>query len=80
MDEAIVSAFYKLYNKDVPEDIMPMCIQFLGNSSVATIPTLFDIIRKDKDPAHKLYSGDVVLFASVGAGMNINAICYRYTD
>ena len=78
MDEAIVAAFYKLYGREVPRDIMPMCIRFLGNSSVATIPTLFDIIRKDKDPDHKLHSGDVILFASVGAGMNINAICYRY--
>jgi len=78
MDEAIVNAFYKLYEKPVPKDVMPMCIQFLGNSSVATIPTLFDLIRKDQDPDHKLHSGDVVLFASVGAGMNINAICYRY--
>ena len=78
MDEAIVAAFYKLYGKEMPEDVMPMCIQFLGNSSVATIPTLFDIIKKDQDPGHKLQPGDVVLFASVGAGMNINAICYRY--
>ena len=78
MDEAIVAGFYKLYGLEVPKDIMPMCIQFLGNSSVATIPTLFDIIRKDQDPDHKLHSGDVVLFASVGAGMNINAVCYRY--
>jgi 3-oxoacyl-[acyl-carrier-protein] synthase-3 len=78
MDEAIVDAFYKLYGLKRPSDVMPMCIQFLGNSSVATIPTLFDIIRKDKDPCHKVNPGDVVLFASVGAGMNINAICYRY--
>lgn len=78
MDEAIVSSFYKLYERQVPKDIMPMCIQFLGNSSVATIPTLFDIIRKDQDPDHKLEPGDVILFASVGAGMNINAVCYRY--
>jgi len=78
MDEAIVSAFYKLYGKQVPKDIMPMCIQFLGNSSVATIPTLFDIVTKGQDPDHKLHEGDVILFASVGAGMNINAVCYRY--
>jgi 3-oxoacyl-[acyl-carrier-protein] synthase-3 len=77
MDEAIVAAFYKLYGLEAPKDIMPMCIQFLGNSSVATVPTLFDIIRKDKDPDHKLQPGDVILFASVGAGMNINAVCYR---
>ncbi len=78
MDEAIVAAFYKLYGMDAPKDVMPMCIQFLGNSSVATVPTLFDIIKRDKDPSHKLNSGDVVLFASVGAGMNINAVCYKY--
>jgi 3-oxoacyl-[acyl-carrier-protein] synthase III len=77
MDEAIVDAFYKLYGLETPKDIMPMCIQFLGNSSVATIPTLFDIIRKDQDPDHQLHPGDVILFASVGAGMNINAACYR---
>ena len=78
MDEAIVSAFFKLYGIETPRDIMPMCIKFLGNSSVATIPTLLDIVRKDQDPDHKLHQGDVILFASVGAGMNINAICYRY--
>lgn len=78
MDEAIVAAFYKLYGMDAPKDVMPMCIRFLGNSSVATVPTLFDIIKRDQDPSHKLNSGDVVLFASVGAGMNINAVCYRY--
>lgn len=78
MDEAIVAAFYKLYEREVPKDVMPMCIQFLGNSSVATIPTLFDIIRKGQDPGHELHPGDVILFASVGAGMNINAVCYKY--
>jgi 3-oxoacyl-[acyl-carrier-protein] synthase-3 len=26
---------------------------------------------------HSLEKGDVILFASVGAGMNINAVCYR---
>jgi 3-oxoacyl-[acyl-carrier-protein] synthase III len=27
---------------------------------------------------HELKPGDILLFASVGAGMNINAVCYRY--
>jgi 3-oxoacyl-[acyl-carrier-protein] synthase III len=79
MDEAIVQAFYKLYGLDAPKDIMPMCIHYLGNSSVATIPTLFDLVRKGCDADHNLESGDLVLFASVGAGMNINALCYRYS-
>lgn len=78
MDEAIVQAMYRLYGfNEAPGDIMPMCIHYLGNSSVATIPTLYDIVLKGKDDEHSVNPGDVILFASVGAGMNINAICYR---
>jgi 3-oxoacyl-[acyl-carrier-protein] synthase-3 len=78
MDEGIISRLYKLYGiREVPEHIMPMSIQKFGNSSVATIPTLFDMVRKDLMVSHELNTGDVVMFASVGAGMNINAVCYR---
>ncbi|MBS1509894.1 MAG: ketoacyl-ACP synthase III [Bacteroidetes bacterium] len=78
MDEGIIKALYRLYGiKTVPENIMPMCIHYLGNSSVATIPTLFDLVRKKNMTVHELNEGDIVLFASVGAGMNINAACYR---
>jgi 3-oxoacyl-[acyl-carrier-protein] synthase III len=78
MDEAIVQALYKLYGMDeAPKDIMPMSIHYLGNSSVATVPTLYDLVLKGKDDGHYVQPGDLVLFASVGAGMNINAVCYR---
>lgn len=78
MDEAIVHRFYKLYQKTPPKDIMPMSIHTLGNSSVATVPTLFDLLTKGKIENQKIDEGDVIIFASVGAGMNINAIVYRY--
>jgi len=78
MDEGFIKALYKLYEiKEVPENIMPMSIHDLGNSSVATIPTLYDMVKHGKYPEHQLNKGDIVIFASVGAGMNINAICYR---
>jgi 3-oxoacyl-[acyl-carrier-protein] synthase III len=78
MDEGIIKAMYKLYDiKEVPEHIMPMSIHKLGNSSVATIPTVFDRVRRGEMENQNLQTGDVVLFASVGAGMNINAIAYR---
>ncbi|MFS4416583.1 3-oxoacyl-ACP synthase III family protein [Maribacter sp. 2307ULW6-5] len=77
MDEAIVKRFYKSYGLAMPKDIMPMSIGTLGNSSVATIPTLYDRLGKGKLPGHQVEPGDVVIFASVGAGMNINAIVYR---
>jgi len=77
MDEAIVRAFYALYGiTEVPAGVLPMCIQWLGNSSVATIPTLLDLVRKGNLSGFQLDKGDVILFASVGAGMNINAVCY----
>jgi 3-oxoacyl-[acyl-carrier-protein] synthase-3 len=78
MDEAIVSRFYQLYGVTPPENIMPMVISKLGNSSVATIPSLLTMILNDELELHKIKKGDVVLFASVGAGMNINAIVYKF--
>ena len=78
MDFAIIKRFYRLYGyKNVPKDIMPMSIHKLGNSSVATVPTLFDLVNKDKLEGHSVKKGDLVLLASVGAGMHINAITYR---
>lgn len=77
MDEAIVQRFYKLYKEPYPEGIMPMSIHKLGNSSVATVPTLYDLIMKGEMENQSLNKGDIILFASVGAGMNINAIAYQ---
>ena len=78
MDDAILKRLYCLYDiADVPENIMPMTIAWLGNSSVATIPTLLDLILKDKLDEHKINKGDILVFASVGAGMNINAMIYK---
>ena len=77
MDEAILKRFYRLYTTQMPEDVLPMNIKTYGNSSVATVPTLFDLVRKNQLKNHKLNKGDVVMFASVGAGMNINAVTYQ---
>lgn len=78
MDEAIVNRFFQLYDALVPEHIMPMVIHKLGNSSVATIPTLLKMILNGELPEHKIEKGNIVLFASVGAGMNVNAFVYKF--
>ncbi|MFZ0489171.1 MAG: ketoacyl-ACP synthase III [Salegentibacter sp.] len=78
MDDAIVKRFYKLHGEKVPEKVMPMSIQELGNSSVATVPTLLDLVRKGGIEDQELNKGDIIMFASVGAGMNINAFVYEY--
>jgi 3-oxoacyl-[acyl-carrier-protein] synthase-3 len=77
MDEAIIQRFYKLYNQTPPKGIMPMTIHKLGNSSVATVPTLYDALLKRKIENQEIHKGDIILFASVGAGMNVNAIVYQ---
>lgn len=77
MDEAILNRFYKLYDKKPPHKIMPMTIDKLGNSSVATIPTLYDLVLHGALKGHSVKKGDLIIFASVGAGMNINAIVYK---
>lgn len=77
MDEAIIQRFYKLYDQKPPAGIMPMSIHYLGNSSVATVPTLYDLLLNGKIKDQSINKGDVIIFASVGAGMNINAMVYK---
>lgn len=78
MDEAIVNALYESEKMTPPPDVMPMTISWLGNSSVATVPTLLDLIAKKQLDGYSFHSGEIVLFASVGAGMHINAFVYRF--
>jgi 3-oxoacyl-[acyl-carrier-protein] synthase-3 len=77
MDEAIISALYDSEKMTPPPDVMPMTISWLGNSSVATVPTLLDLIAKGQLDGYAFHPGEIVLFASVGAGMHINAFVYR---
>lgn len=78
MDNKILQRICKLYGiKEIPWHIMPMTIHEYGNSSVATVPTLLDLVMKRQLEEHVLNSGDIIVFASVGAGMNINAVVYR---
>jgi 3-oxoacyl-[acyl-carrier-protein] synthase-3 len=54
-----------------------MNIAKMGNNSVATVPVLFDMIMKNQLKSHSLSPSDVIIMASVGAGMSINAFSYR---
>lgn len=79
MDEAILAGVFKLYNeKEIPEGIMPMSIRKLGNSSTATVPTLLDLVMKGKMEGQEVNEGDYTILCSVGAGMNINSIVYKW--
>jgi 3-oxoacyl-[acyl-carrier-protein] synthase III len=77
MDEAILRTLYKLYDAEPAAGVMPMTISWLGNSSVATIPTMLDLISRGELNGQHLHPGKIVVFASVGAGMHINAVVYR---
>ncbi len=79
MDDAILQRLFRLYGiREIPEDIMPMSISWLGNSSVATVPTLLDLVVRKKMEGHEVSTGDIIILTSVGAGMNINSIVYKF--
>ena len=79
MDEAILAGVFKAYGeKEIPEGIMPMSIRKLGNSSTATVPTLLDLVMKGKMEGQEVNEGDHTILCSVGAGMNINSIVYKW--
>ena len=83
LDYAIVKGLLKKEVKKEELDrkireIMPMTISQLGNTSVATIPTLFDLVMRGKVDNHELKSGDNIVFASIGGGgPNVNSVVYR---
>ena len=80
MDREIIKRLFRLYKeRNIPEDIMPMSIHKLGNSSVATVPTLLDqILKGTSEEQHEFHKVDLILLASVWAGMNVNAVLYSY--
>jgi 3-oxoacyl-[acyl-carrier-protein] synthase-3 len=81
MDEAILSRVFRLYGKrEYNKNVMPMTIQRFGNSSTATVPTLLDLILKDKMEDHQIANGDTIILTSVGAGMTIVSIVYKMPD
>jgi len=81
MDDAIVNRLYELYGiKQRPEFSMPMTISWLGNNSVATLPIMYDLILNQKVDNHTLKPGDHFVFASVGAGMHVNAAVYKMPE
>jgi 3-oxoacyl-[acyl-carrier-protein] synthase-3 len=81
MDEAILKNLYALYNQqEIPPNVMPMTISWLGNSSVATLPTLYDLFAKGQLAYHAIQSGNTLVFAAVGAGVNINAVIYKVPE
>jgi len=87
LDDDIIKRLFSLYRRDdpsipkeIPDDLVPMSISWLGNSSVATVPTLLDLVLRGEDERLSKYGvkpGDVIVLASVGAGMNINSIVYK---
>ncbi len=79
MNKIIMKRLYELNGRDsYPEEMMPMVVQELGNSSAATIPTVLDMIQKGELSDKKMKSGDIMVMASVGAGMHANCVVYKF--
>jgi 3-oxoacyl-[acyl-carrier-protein] synthase-3 len=78
MDEAILKELSELCGTNrLPRDVMPMSISWLGNSSVATLPTLYDLMSNGQLTGHTLKPNALLAFAAVGAGININSMIYK---
>ncbi len=60
------------------EGKIPTTIQFTGNTSVATIPTMLDLVLKGNLAGYQIKPGQKVVFSSVGAGMHCNAMVYQF--
>ncbi|WP_252789860.1 3-oxoacyl-ACP synthase III family protein [Mucilaginibacter flavidus] len=78
MDEAMMRRLYEAFGAPQPtKNVMPLTVSWLGNSSVATLPTLYNLVEKGEMPGYSFHPGNNLVFASVGAGVNVNALVYR---
>ncbi|HVF30424.1 MAG TPA: ketoacyl-ACP synthase III [Pyrinomonadaceae bacterium] len=80
MLEAIAANLASIFDvsRDVVLKKVPSTIEFLGNTSVATIPTMLDMIRKKDLSGFEIKDGDLAVMASVGAGMHCNSVVYQF--
>ncbi|WMX15442.1 MULTISPECIES: 3-oxoacyl-ACP synthase III family protein [unclassified Aureispira] len=80
MNKIILKRLYELNGySDYPEEMMPLVVHKLGNSSAATVPTVLDLIMKGVMDGQTINKGDIVVFASVGAGMHANCVVYKHS-
>lgn len=80
MNKIIIKRLYEMNGyDDYPEDMMPLVVHKLGNSSAAAVPTVLDFILKGVMDGQSIKKGDIVVFASVGAGMHANCIVYKHS-
>lgn len=80
MNKIILKRLYESNGyDDYPEEMMPLVVHKLGNSSAATVPTVLDLIVKGVMDGHSINKGDIVVFASVGAGMHANCVVYKHS-
>lgn len=78
MDEAILEQLQLIYGShQAVSNVLPMTISKLGNSSVATIPTLYDLMSRGELDHHAIKKGGYLAFVAVGAGININSMIYK---
>lgn len=81
MDVAVLERLASLFGISLnADDMMPMTISWLGNSSVATVPTLYDLLTKGQIKNHAINKGDVLTFAAMGAGISMNSMVYRVPE
>ena len=80
MLHAIANNLAELYGTEGAnfEGKIPSTIEFTGNTSVATVPTMLDMVLKRNLGNYEINKGQTVVMASVGAGMHCNALVYKF--
>lgn len=79
MIRQLLRKLYELNGIDhVPDEVLPLTVQYWGNSSAATLPMLLDWIMKGRLSGHSIIKGDDIIFSSVGGGMHANCVIYKH--
>ncbi len=60
--------------KEIASVIMPLPINWIANSSVATCPIVYDLVARGDLLPYEIKTGDIIDWVSMGGGLNFNSM------
>lgn len=78
MIRLIAKKLFEDFGKKFDESKVPIIVGRMGNNGAATIPTLLYELNNKRINDRGILENDIVVFASVGAGMHTNCVIHKF--
>ncbi len=78
MIKLIAKKLFENFGEEYDKSKVPIIVGRMGNNGAATVPTLLFELSNKKINDRGILKNDILVFASVGAGMHANCVVYKF--